>query len=376
MTKIKKMLISALVLATMLICTVPICAGNTIISVDKVVADGESVQLPVRISGNSGICGATVKVRYTNGLILKSVAQGDAMTGLVMTKPGKLNANPVNIVWDGLEADDSDGIIAILTFNVPSVPGEYAVDISYEDGDIVDGNLNPVNVSVTSGSIKVDGNPSVSGTGTITVDKVNARPGDDVKVPISIADNAGICGATLKITYAKGLVLTDITKGSALGSLAMTKPGKLSANPVNIVWDGLESDCTNGVIVTLGFKAPDAVGNYDISVSYEDGDVVDGNLNPVNLATKPGCITVGAYNQIKVTVDGNEVTLSTDKDISGKVFVAYYSSDGHMIAVNGYNADKIITVGSVADAAYAKVMWWDSTVSLRPVCGFRTVDLK
>lgn len=135
---------------------------------------------------------------------------------------------------------------------------------------------------------------SAAGSGvTLTIDQVTAEPGASVSVPVSVANNTGICGATISISYDSSLTLTDITAGSALSSLTMTKPGKLTANPFNIVWDGVDEDTTSGTIAVLTFTAPQESGTYAISASYADGDVLDGDLNPVDLTISNGAVVVG-----------------------------------------------------------------------------------
>ena len=110
--------------------------------------------------------------------------------------------------------------------------------------------------------------------------------GETVDVPITLSGNSGICGANIVISYDKNLQLTGITKGSALSSLSMTKPGSIASNPFAVVWDGMEADSTNGTIAVLTFKTPSNAGKYSINVSYDEGDIVDGTLSPVNVTLK------------------------------------------------------------------------------------------
>lgn len=133
----------------------------------------------------------------------------------------------------------------------------------------------------------------------IRADQLTAAAGETVKVPIWIDNNNGVCGATIIIEYGKGLELTGIEKGDALETLTMTKPGRFSDNPIRIMWDGLEEDTSNGSMAVLTFKAPQETGVYDIKISYEDGDIVDGDLMPVDVKTENG--------QIKVMSDGAEI---------------------------------------------------------------------
>ena len=133
----------------------------------------------------------------------------------------------------------------------------------------------------------------------LTVGTVTAGKEDSVTVPISISDNHGICGASISVTYDKALTLTGIQGGDGLSSLTMTRPGDPTANPVIILWDGVNADTSNGNIALLTFKAPETEGNYPVTVSYEDGDIVDGDLNAVELNIINGSINVAGEGEHK-----------------------------------------------------------------------------
>ena len=298
--RIRVTIITALIMALLPLSMISTHAEDiTTIGVDEMIVEaGATVSVPIWISNNSGVCGATITIAYGVGLELTGVEKGDALGSLTMTKPGNFTANPINIVWDGLEEDNSDGIMAELTFKVPEEPGDYDIKISYEDGDIVNGDLEPVDVEVMSGKITVE-NGTMPVQPMISVGSAETKPNEEIIIPINITDNTGICGATITIAYGKGLELTGVDKGEALGSLTMTKPGNFTANPINIVWDGLEEDTSNGVMAFLTFRTPEETGVYDIRISYADGDIVDGDLMPVDVKTENG--------QIKVMSDGAEI---------------------------------------------------------------------
>lgn len=112
-----------------------------------------------------------------------------------------------------------------------------------------------------------------------------------VEVPVTLSGNTGIAGMTLRISYTEGISLSDIVLGPALGSLTFTKPGDMAANPLNLVWDGLEADAANGVVATLKFEVPKTEAReYEISVA-SDG-VFDNNVNEVTVSAASGKITV------------------------------------------------------------------------------------
>ncbi|MBQ1947437.1 MAG: InlB B-repeat-containing protein, partial [Clostridia bacterium] len=124
------------------------------------VSSAATVDVPVSITHNPGILGATLTLTYDTELTLISAAAGDAFSPLTMTKPGQL-VSGCTFVWDGqeIQAEDiKDGVILTLTFMLPETAesgAEYAVSMAYADGDIVDGNINPVSVTIVNGGVEV-----------------------------------------------------------------------------------------------------------------------------------------------------------------------------------------------------------------------------
>ena len=237
------------------------------------VESGKSISVPIQVLNNTGICGATLSIHYDERLVLTDIEKGTALSSLTMTKPGDFTTNPINLVFDGMEEDRSDGIIAYLCFEAMTDGGTYDISITYTDGDIVNGDLEALDVEMINGQVKVESSDDneddegdvesgVNHDGPIiTIGEVTAQPEESIDVPVYISGNTGICGATLRITYDESLTLTQITQGDALSELSMTKPGNLTANPFNLVFDGIEQDNTNGLFFTLTFTAPQQKGD-------------------------------------------------------------------------------------------------------------------
>ena len=168
--------------------------------------------------------------------------------------------------------------------------------------------------------------------------------------------------------------MTNISKGEALSTLAMTKPGNLSANPAKIVWDGMDADLSNGIIAMLTFTVPSGDVKYDITLSYEDGDIVDGNLMTVKPVINNGYIQIGSSFETKVTVAGQTVTLVGQGE-NGKIIVAFYTENGKLLAVKTYDVTSNIIADDVNNAAKVKVMWWNGMNNMEPVCPAQTVNI-
>lgn len=145
---------------------------------------------------------------------------------------------------------------------------------------------------------------------TLTVASVTAGEEEMIDVPVSIANNTGICGATILISYDSALALTAVNAGTALNHLVLTKPGSLIASPVKLLWDGVDADQSNGEIVILTFRKPEQDGIYAITASYKSGDIIDGDLNPVELDIVAGSITVGSGTAHTVHTGGTATCIS------------------------------------------------------------------
>lgn len=275
-----------------------------------------------------------------------------------------------------MEEDCTDGKIAVLTFKAPSKAGKYDISISYDYGDIVDGNLLPIALTAKNGSVTVENTEPVLGT-EITIDSVTAKPGESVIVPVRISGNTGICGATLRFNYSSALTLTNIAKGDGFASLNMTKPGSYSAGPFTLVWDGLESDTSDGIIAYLTFTAPLTEGVYDISVSFDDGDIVDGSLNPVEVSATQGNVSVTSSRSVSVKVNNVNYTLTSKDSTSGTILVAFYDASGKFLSLRSFNdTESAISVSAPQNASTAKLMWWSGLNTLKPIGDVKEIKLK
>lgn len=187
---------------------------------------------------------------------------------------------------------------------------------------------------------------------TLTLSSVTAFPGTTISMDITIKDNPGILGATLSIAYDEGLTLTAIEAGDAFSALTLTKPGNLSANPFNLVWDGQEledDDIKDGVIATLTFEVSDSAeaGNsLGVRMSYKNGGIVDNNLSTVNVETVDGEVSVIDY--LPGDLNGDQEVNTTDV-----ILLRRYIAGGYDITINTMAAD----VNDDAEINTTDIIW-------------------
>ena len=316
MKKVLSILLTVvMIIAVPSICLLAVTGNRTEFKVQSVSAEaGSSVEVNVTINNNPGVLGAVMRVEYDSALTLTGAVKGDAFSALEMTKPGRFQT-PCQFAWDGVDLSSSDimdGTVLTLTFDVPASAAEgtqYSINISANNGDIIDKDLNTVNAEFTSGSITVgegsvtppdpiDPPTPVDGT-VITAQSISAPAGSTVDFNIDIQNNPGIIGATLKVTYDNALTLVDASKGDAFSSLEMTKPGRYQS-PCQFTWDGVDisaSDIRDGTILTLSFEVPSDAQDgdeYAVSVSGQSGDYIDKDLNIVSVSFVNGSISVAA----------------------------------------------------------------------------------
>ena len=187
----------------------------------------------------------------------------------------------------------------------------------------------------------------------ITVDTktfTQANEEETVEVPITLSGNTGILGMTLQVSHTEGLTLTNVAGGTALKSLTFTAPGDFSANPFNLVWDGMASaDTTNGVIAILTFTvSKSTVKDYEINVSLDSG--FDGGLYDISIPSSKGLISVTekpkenftglSIADATYTYDGTEKALAVSGVPTGATVTytsADFDADGKAIDAGTYN---------------------------------------
>lgn len=214
-------------------------------------------------------------------------------------------------------------------------------------------------------------------TATLSVENVSAAVDSYVDVAINITENPGIVSMGLTLTFDEDLTLVGATNGEAFAELNMTPPAQLKkqgsvTGSCRFAWLGSD-DCTEtGTVLVLTFKVSadaEMYKNCQISVSCDEGDILDNSRNPIDLIANPGKVTIidylpgdvddsGAINMLDVLTlcqyyvdgckydpEGYAIDLkaeSGDVDANGKInmldilTICQYYVDGCKYDPNGY----------------------------------------
>lgn len=189
-------------------------------------------------------------------------------------------------------------------------------------------------MNVAQAKTVVDDNRAVT-IPTISVVGTFAKPGSTVNVDLKIAENPGIAGARITLTYDAGLTLTDAVSGSAFEMLDFTRPGSY-ASPCNFSWDSESAVATDdGTILTLTFTVAEdasADDNLAINISYQHGDIYDTDLNDITVSM------VGSYIDVIDFIYGD---VNDDGTVNGKdvTLIRRYIAGGYDISINEQAAD-------------------------------------
>lgn len=167
----------------------------------KTASPGSEITVGVSLSQNPGILGAEVKLDYSTDLKLTKVKNGDALSSLVFTEPGKY-VSGCKFVWDGQNIDASnvkDGELLSLTFTVANdVTDSDELNVNITCENMIDANMSPVETNVTNGIIKINSvmladvnNDSKINTTDIILTRRYLAGGYDVSINTAAADVNG-----------------------------------------------------------------------------------------------------------------------------------------------------------------------------------------
>ena len=184
---------------------------------------------------------------------------------------------------------------------------------------------------------------SAANSATVTVESVNAVPGSNVEVNINVKNNPGILAANFTVTYDKGLTLIDSKSGDAFSALSMTKPENYNS-PCKFGWDALEiadKDIKDGTILTLTFsvdKSVSANSKLNVKLSYQNGNIIDSDLNDIPVTINNGSVTIIDYIPGDIngdgTIDLKDVTLVrrlvTGYSVTANKLAADVNGDGEI----------------------------------------------
>lgn len=183
-----KRILSICLLCSILLslCGFHVQAAGIAISVGNATgSSGNSVSIPITLSGNMGFTNIGIEIEYdTSALTLTNATSRN--TGATYTSAQNITTNPYNMGWDSTSNNTYNGTIALLDFDISAnaAPGNYPIKVSFyrgRDGDYTDGedvnydeNFDSLNLSYIDGYITVSNGSSANNS--ISVSDIQNNP--------------------------------------------------------------------------------------------------------------------------------------------------------------------------------------------------------
>ena len=131
---------------------------DTVIAVGTVSGvPGDTVNVPVVISNNTGIEAIQMELTYSEGLKLTGVLAGTALSEHTFTPSGTYDVYPFNLMWDGTSNSISNGTMLTLIFRIDdeATEGQYNINLQYKEGKIYNHDMENINPSIVQGVVNV-----------------------------------------------------------------------------------------------------------------------------------------------------------------------------------------------------------------------------
>ena len=167
----------------------------------------------------------------------------------------------------------------------------------------------------------------------VAVGTADARPGDEVTIPVTVTGNDGFSAFSLTVEADAALELTGVTPGALLGD-----SGTFTADTTTVTWSSDADILGNGTLFDLTFRVRDEAtdGSYGISVGLQDGlasNFVSADGIHKNVVFAPGAVAVDAIDVIASGLSGDVAWTVTEDGLltfSGSGKMEDYTSNTAM----------------------------------------------
>ncbi len=322
---------------------------------------GQTVELDVALSGNSGISFATLAPEYDeDSLELVGVKYNTDKF------PGEERFDGTYARWKSDVKDNKEnGLFLTLTFKIldTALAGKSEVSLFCPKGYISGENSRYTNVSIISGTIDI-----IPGTPTFEVSSDYALQGETVEVHVSLKNNPGIAAAKITPVYDE----TALELVSVLDNSYGYKGTFLKYNNTNsLKWisEGNEDNFENKRFVTYVFKVIDTLGakSTDVSITYDEGSIVNSKNENIEFVVESGAVifketpytlTVSSPEALPGETVEVDVSLKNNPGIAAGALTPVY--DNTVLELIDVKLDRTVLDGPIVLTASNKVVFSNS----------------
>lgn len=273
----------------------PKLTGATVYAENISCASGQTVSIPVKISGNQGIMGYKLSFIYNETAMTPiSVTPVSGFPGILVDSIETSKTNSFDVFWSNSSEISEDGVLFTIEFKISdNAAGNYSIGISYDSDNTFNENWEDVALICTDISLEVSGqsseepeepivNPPAGNGATVYSESIAGDTGE-VSIPIYIKNNPGIMGYKINLAYdsdviePQRVVCSDAISGSFESNIG------LYPNTFSVVWNSTENYSDDGLLFTVIVNLKSTEETV-ISVSYSEDDTFDDSWEEVKLS--------------------------------------------------------------------------------------------
>ncbi|MGE5611197.1 MAG: cohesin domain-containing protein [Bacillota bacterium] len=273
------------------------------VPVDLNAERGETIHVPIMIDDASGLMSVGFSVTYdTNALDLSDadVVKGELLTGdwSVVANTNDAAGTSTFLAYTGSAGiSTGSGTLFDLAFHVPQNAPTGLTTVT------INGDLDEKPITAITSNVNVMDEAAVRLS--LPTD-LNARPGETVRVPVTLDNAAGLMGANLTITYDTrllDLVNADVVKGALLtGDCQMIANVDDAAGKVQVGMfvGGLPLSGGSGTLFELVFHVPADAPSGTTALSFTQNELNEGELV---VQASNGSLTVQGNSTLTISGD-------------------------------------------------------------------------
>lgn len=286
---------------------------------------GAILSLPITLSNCVEISETTVKLAYDS----ENFEFIDVVSTSVKVETRE-EESVVIINIESLSSVHNNTDIFTINFKIKEyISGDFAFDLIY-DADI---DIEPQNIMCTGCTVSVT-NPAKNDPSVIYGEKVSAKVGETITVPVKIKNNHGIMGYKITLSYDSDILNPlSVTSGESFNGNFADNAG-MAEDRFDIIWNGNTNVVTDGEIFFVEFETLKQ-GDTIVSLSYNQGDTFNEAWEDVILNCQDISVTVHPSELIFAKTGTSTVIDKTDKYIYG-LTAGISSLENYITVLDGY----------------------------------------
>lgn len=269
---------------------------------------GEEITVPIKLSGNKGVMGFKINIAYDKQYLTPlRVKAGSCLAGVFDHNMDVKETSDFDVMWSGSEEMKEDGVLFEVVFRISDYVrnGSTEIGITYSQEDTFNESYQDVVLDCSSVDITIEGESKateIPSTGSLDIvskeayklsaDKIEAKAGESVSIPVKLQGNLGIIGFLMYVEYDTDVLEpVSVIKGDIIpvGTTFDDNCTTAEGNSYKILWSGIDEMHTDGNIFTLNFLVKEKAETADsfVTLSYKQTDTFDAEYQDVKLQCEP-----------------------------------------------------------------------------------------